>query len=103
MMALEPSIKSTEGRSIIGFIVGGCYLLYQSFTDKLDPQVIEMVMENSTELLDSTLGIQSAFGMGKSGIVLFFLYKVYTEFLKSRTKLKEKDLDNKASQNSNEV
>ena len=33
---------------------------------------------------------------GKSGIILFFMYKLYTRFLDSRTELKKEALRNKA-------
>jgi len=103
---LEPSYKSLEGQSLAGVLLGGLYLLKEILGSDVSKIVSpEDMAKYATTVQDVVASVHSSnmpdlaalTSTGKSGIVLFFMYKIYTRFLDSRTELKKEALRNKAS------
>ena len=99
---IKPAYKTVEGQSLGTVLVGGLYLLYENISNsniKLPPK--EDLLQYATsakeiaEALSATnlAGLESFVGLGKVGMILFFMYKIYTKFLDSRFELKKKDLE----------
>jgi len=99
---IKPSYKSLEGQSLGGVLLGGLFLLYEVLSDgnaKLPPAEDLINYANSAkEMADAirasgTLDVASLSNMGKTGLILVFMYKMYDKFVDARTELKKKALE----------
>ena len=100
---IKPAYQSLEGQSLAGVLLGGLWLLKSilgsDITKVVSPDdlakytatiqgVVASVQTNNAADLSSILDT------GKSGIILFFMYKMYIKFLDSRTEIKKEALRN---------
>ena len=100
---IKPAYKSLEGQSVAGVLLGGLYLL----KDFLGGDAIKLpTPEELAAIASSAQGVAATLqagnfaelaGTSKVGIILFFMYKIYTRFLDSRTELKKEALKHKPS------
>ncbi len=97
---LKPSFKSLEGQSNIAILGIGFFLLYKLLIEKdaSGPNMDEILKyatsaKDVAELYTIGNGTDGADikDMGISGAVLMFMYKSFSDFLSSRTKLKQDD------------
>lgn len=98
---LKASFKTLEGQSLGGVLIGGLALLYPVLTGDSEPIPLEQIMEHAETAKDiAEIYAQSAkdadlkglVGLGKAGVILVFMYKMYSKFTDSRTKLKTTEL-----------
>ena len=97
---LKPSFKSIEGQSLGGVLLGGLACLYAIFTGD-DGIPIDQILAHAESAKDiaaiyaqeaTTAGASGLVGIGKAGVVLVFMYKMYSKFTDSRTDLKTAEL-----------
>jgi hypothetical protein len=97
---LKPSFKSIEGQSLGGVLLGGLACLYTIFTGD-DGIPIDQVLahaESAKEIAAlyaqeaTNAGASGLVGIGKAGVVLVFMYKMYSKFTDSRTDLKTTEI-----------
>jgi len=100
---LKSSIKSVEGWNIIIYTVAGMGVLYTLVTGNDLPSTDDMLKgaKSVQDIIAAYKGIQANMpetiqNLGITGGVLAFLYKVFSDFLSSRTTLKEKEMELKA-------
>ena len=100
-MSLKSSIKSLEGKSTIGLLIAGAGALYVFATgDNNLPEIpVEEILKHATtvsEIKDAYMNdsnIINATGFAKISATLFFMYKVFSNFLGKRTELKKKEIE----------
>lgn len=102
---LKPSFKTLEGQKSLGvMILGALYLVYDLFMGgKSSMPPMEEVLEvaSSVKELSDFYAVEaqnyiSEFAdVGKTGIVVAFMYKIYAKFTDSRTELKKKEEEKK--------
>lgn len=94
---IKPSFKSLEGQSLAGVLFGGLACLYTIFTGD-DSIPIEGILEHAQSAKDvaaiyaqevASKSNAGYAGIGKAGVVLVFMYKMYSKFTDSRTELKK--------------
>lgn len=98
---LKPSFKSLEGQSLGGVLLGGLACLYTIFTgdDAVPLDQILAHAESAKEVAAiyaqeaTNTGASGIVGMGKAGVVLVFMYKMYAKFTDARTDLKASELE----------
>ena len=99
---LKPSYKSLEGQSLGGVLLGGLACLYTIFTgDSTEIPIDALLGHAKTAKEVAAIYTQSSIdagsvglvGMGKAGVVLVFMYKMYAKFVDARTDLKKQASD----------
>jgi len=99
---LQKSFKSLEGQSLGGVLLGGLACLYTIFTGDATEVPIEALMEHAKTAQDIAViyqesalevGSNGLIGIGKAGVVLVFMYKMYAKFVDARTELKKTQND----------
>jgi hypothetical protein len=101
---IKPAYKTLEGQSLGAVILGGLALIQGQETFKGVPT--EDILKYAATAKDIAVawhvnGINDLVpfvGLGKTGLILFFMYKMYIKFLESRTDLKKKVLEAESTQ-----
>lgn len=95
---IKPAYKSLEGQSLAGVLLGGLYLLKDFLGDSsVQLPSPEELAKYATTAQDIATALKAGNGIdltalastGKTGFILFFMYKMYTRFLDSRVELKK--------------
>jgi hypothetical protein len=98
---LKQAYKSLEGQSLGGVLLGGLACLYVIFTGD-DNASLDQVLAHAESAKDLAAiyaqeavnkGSAGMVGLGKAGVVLAFMYKMYAKFTDSRTKLKAVEIE----------
>jgi hypothetical protein len=101
---IKPAYKSMEGQSLAGVLLGGLYLLKDFLgNDAVQLPSPEELVNYATTAKDIAVALKAGnavnfhelTGTTKTGIILFFMYKIYTKFLDSRTELKKEAMKQK--------
>ncbi|RKY10479.1 MAG: hypothetical protein DRP56_00855 [Planctomycetota bacterium] len=98
---LKPSIKSVEGPSLLGVIMGCLGILYYLVIGDSGPDVpVEDLLKHAgtwKEISEAykldVSNIEGGWGTAKIFGILAFLYKMYGRFIDSRTELKKKEME----------
>jgi hypothetical protein len=100
MELLKPSAKSIEGWNIIIYAIAGMGILYTLITGNEVPSTDELLKgaQNVQDIIAAYKGVHATMpdaiqNLGISGGVLAFLYKAFSDFLKARSSLKEKEME----------
>lgn len=108
---VKPAYKSLEGQSLAGVLLGGLYLLKDFLgADSVQLPSPEELANYATTAQDiaaalkagNTLDFTAITSTGKTGFVLFFMYKMYTRFLDSRVELKKEAMKHAPKINADE-
>ena len=97
---IKPAYQSLEGQSLAGVLLGSLYLIKEilgnDISSKLpSPETLNKYADTVQDVvtsLHSTNNITDLAALtstGKTGIIVFFMYKLYTRFLDARTDLKK--------------
>ena len=96
---IKPAYQSLEGQALAGVLLGGLYLLKEvlgsDVVSKLpSPEELAKYANSAQEIAaalhsGNAMDLTALAGMGKTGIIVFFMYKLYTRFLDARTELKK--------------
>ena len=89
---IKSSIKSTEGQTMVATIIGGGYLLYSMLTGSEGTQIDLAPIAEQAVALNDVLTTTDWTEMGTVGIVVTFIYKMYSKFTDGRITLKTKEL-----------
>ena len=108
---IKPAYKSLEGQSLAGVLLGGLYLL-KDFLGASSVQLPspEELAKYATTAQDIAAALKAGNNIdftalastGKTGFVLFFMYKMYTRFLDSRVELKKEAMKHTTKTNADE-
>ena len=101
---LKNSIKSLEGQSVVAILLAGGGALYLFITGDQLPEIpVEEILAHANSVSDikeayaNDDAIQGATGFAKISATLFFMYKIFNNFIDKRTELKKKELEIDAS------
>ena len=101
---IKPAYQSLEGQSLAGVLLGGLYLLKEVLGSNASNVVSPEALTKYANTVQEVAASVQAGGMpdltalastGKSGIILFFMYKIYIKFIDSRTEIKKEALRNR--------
>lgn len=109
---LKSANKTLEGQSTAAILASGIGALYFILDESksVSPEHIAQVAKTTQEFVSAIATVPGSDvlfiqlkELGQLGLVLGFMYKVFTSFLNSRTELKKEELRIKAGQSSVDV
>jgi len=107
---LKPANKSLEGQSTAAVLVSCVGAIYYVLGDdkSISPETVATMTKSAQEfisVMSTTHGSDDLLvqlkELGKLGMILAFMYKVYISFLNSRTELKKEELKLRLQQSNN--
>ena len=108
---IKPAYKSLEGQSLAGVLLGGLYLLKDFLGgDSIQLHSPEEMAKYAATAQEIATALKAGNGLdlgaitstGKTGFVLFFMYKMYTRFLDSRVELKKEAMKHRTKVDADE-